>query len=123
MDKLAEWATKTPHNLLDEVAVARPETTVLLAHNDKPITFLPVQIVAALESLATNPDATDLEKAKALEQLVKTIAFLARKQGIHEIYFYTKDDDVAKLAIRHGFEDMPHRTLRLNLDKLEGNDE
>jgi N-acetylglutamate synthase-like GNAT family acetyltransferase len=123
LETLVKWLHETPNNLFDRDVLRYPETTVLCAHDAKPVMYLPVQVAAVLESIAHKPDATPLEMAEALKETLKVITYLCKQRGIHEIYFLCKDEDVVKLATRHGFEEMPWKTLRLKLDKLEEPDE
>jgi hypothetical protein len=115
---LTDWITRiADRNLLD--ADAMKHARVLVAHDDKPLLFLPVQGAAVLESLAPRPDATAAEIALALRELIKQVAFICRTGGVNEIYFFCKDEDVLRLAQRHGFEEMPWKCVRLKIDKLE----
>lgn len=117
---LAEWLVyNADKNLLDEKAVTRPGTMIFCAHDDKPLVYMPLQFVGVLESLAPRPGATQTELAAALKELVKTAAFSCRSMNVHEIMFVCKDDKLADLAVKHGFEELPFRTLRLRLDDLE----
>jgi N-acetylglutamate synthase-like GNAT family acetyltransferase len=116
---LAQWMSNTPNNLVDPAVFAYPNTQVYVAHKDKPVAFLPVQLTMTLESLAYPPDATDTQKAAAIAQLFKTAVFIAREKQIAEIYFYTSDPTIATFALRHGFHELPHRSLRLKIGDLE----
>lgn len=115
-NELSKWLEGTANNLADSAVLAYPSTAILCAHEDRrSIAFMPVQTTVTLESLAINPDATPRETAEALKQLTKTVAFLAQSKQIKEIYFLCADDSTADFALRHGFEEMPHRTLRMKL--------
>lgn len=118
LPKLSEWMHSTPDNLFDKDVLRYPETTTLCAHSGEPVMYLPVQAAAVLESIARKPDATPLEVAEALKQLLKVIVTLCSMRGIHEVYFLCKDENVVNLAKRHGFEEMPWKTLRMKIDKL-----
>jgi len=116
---LAHWITNTPNNLLDPGVFNYPNTTVLVAHRDKPTAYLPVQLTMTLESLAFPPDAPKVHKAASIAQLIKTAVFMAREKQIAEIYFYTHDPSIAEFALRHKFEELPHRSFRLRVSDLE----
>lgn len=116
---LAKWMVETPQNLLDPDVFGYPETSILVAHDEQPLIFMPIQLTATLESLAVRPGASPLQVAEALKQLIKATVLLAGAKGIHELYFLCKDPDVVKLAKHHGFEELPWTTLRLKIDKLE----
>jgi N-acetylglutamate synthase-like GNAT family acetyltransferase len=124
LPKLADWITRiADKNILDPDVLKYPETTVLCAHTDKQRLFMPVQLAAMLESLAPAPDLTPMEFSECIKQLVKAVALAARGKGVHEVYFLCKDEDVVKLAKHHGFEELPYKTLRLKLDRIETQDE
>lgn len=119
LENMAHWLVLNgDKNLLDLDVAKYPETTHLCAHDGKPLLYLPVQLTAMLESLAPRPDASRQELAAALEKLMKVVIFLALKNGLHELYFVTTDQQLEQFAVRHGFEVMPGTTLRLKLDKL-----
>jgi len=119
-EKFIEWSIRNMEkNLFDPDVLRYPQTVVYCAHDGEPIMFLPIQLVPMLESLAPNPDATEAQQTAALKELVQTAAFQAKKLGMGEIYFISKDEDTIKFAQKHGFEDLPWHTLRLKLDRLE----
>jgi N-acetylglutamate synthase-like GNAT family acetyltransferase len=116
---LAHWISNTPKNLLDPTIFGYPQTTVLVAHTNKPVAALPVQLTMTLESLAFPPGASRHQKAAALAQLIKSAVYLARDKKIAELYFYTTDDSIAEFAKSHHFEEIQARTLRLRISNLE----
>ena len=116
---LAHWMTNTPNNLVDAAVFRYKNTQVYVAHKEKPVAFLPVQLTMTLESLAFPPDATETQKAAAIAQLIKTAVFIAREKEIAEIFFYTSDPTIAEFAQRHRFKELPHRSFRLRLSDLE----
>ncbi len=123
LPKLQNWITENPRNEFDPDVFTYPETTVLCAHHGEPVLYLPIQIAAILESLAPNPDASPLELAEALKNLLVTVGCLAKSRGIHELYFLSTDPAVDKIALNHGFEELPYKVLRIKLDKVhEPND-
>lgn len=116
---LAHWMANTPNNLVDAAVFGYKNTQVYVAHKDKPVAFMPIQLTATLESLAFPPDASETQKAAAIAQLIKTAVFIAREKEISEIYFYTSDPKIAAFAQRHKFEELPHRSFRLRIRDLE----
>lgn len=68
-----------------------------------------------LESLAINPESSELDKAQALRDLVKAVSLLASTEGITEIYMLDGGGGVAELATKHGFEELPYKIYRLKL--------
>lgn len=99
-----------------------PQTIVLCAFNRKrKILFMPVQRPFMLESIAPNPDATDLEKAIAMKEIVQAVVFEAFKSGVDEIYFLSSEPLAAEFASQHGFEKLDFPVYRLNIKDLEPN--
>lgn len=120
-EQLALWSVaNVEKNELDPAVLRYPQTSVLVAHDGKPVTFMPVQLVAMIESLASRPGVTPLQLADALKELLKTVVFLSKKQGVHEVYFLGTDEAVTRMAQRHaGFEELPWKAYRLKIDRLE----
>lgn len=116
---LAHWMANTPNNLVDAAVFGYKNTQVYVAHKEKPVAFLPVQLTMTLESLAFPPDASEIQKAAAIAQLIKTAVFIAREKEIAEIFFYTSDPQIAEFALRHKFVELPHRSFKLKLSDLE----
>jgi hypothetical protein len=124
LPRFTQWITRIADaNILDPSVVTYPATTVLCAHTDKPRLYMPVQKVPMLESLAPAPDLSPLEFAECIKQLVKAVVMAAGNEGMREVYFLCKDDNVIKLAERHHFERLPYTVMRLKLDKLETPDD
>lgn len=123
----AKWfLLNTGKSLLDMDVFKYPQSCVYVAHSDHPILYMPVQTVVMLESVGPNPAASDLELARGLAEIVKTIKFLSQTRGIGEIYFLSTDERVQRIAERHGFELLPSetfRTLRLKINSIEKTDE
>jgi len=114
-----DWSARNlSHNQFDPDVLSYPQTTVLCAEDEQPEMFMPVQLAVVLESLAPRPDATPLKRAAAIRRLVFTVAELAKKIGVGELYFVSKDQDIIDMALRHGFEKAPGTVLRLKLKKL-----
>lgn len=100
--QVIEWINR--NQSFDPGILKYPTLQLICAHNGKPISFLPVHRGLILESLASNPWATELEKAEALKDLTKAAELLASSYGIKELYFMVSDKDVQKIAENHGFE-------------------
>ena len=118
---LSWMALNSRNSLIDTDVLQYPSTNILAAqrmHEQEPVAFLPVQLVAMLESFAPRPGATDRDKAAALFELGKTVIFLALQRGLSEIYFITGDEPTADFAKRHNFEEVPGKILRLKLPKV-----
>jgi hypothetical protein len=116
---LAHWLHNSPFaSDVDATVFAYPNTQVYVAHRDKPVGMLPLQLTMTVESFAYPPDASDTQKAAALAQLIKTAVFIAREKQIAEIFFNTTDEHMATFAAAHGFREMG-RSFRLRLSDLE----
>jgi len=121
MKDLAAWLPSTPSNLWDPDIFQYPLTTTNVAfRRDQLITFMPMQLVTMLESLAHNPEASELDRAQAVKELVRSAITQSRDRGVSEVYFITNEPTIAELAKRHAqFEELPHRLLRLKIASLE----
>jgi hypothetical protein len=118
---LDKWLRETAQNLFDPDILQystnlRFKTAV---RGGVPIVHMPVQTVAMLESLAVNPNASELEIALAVKELVHS----AVSDGGNEVYWICKDENVNRLAKRHGCElmlDDPERgkLWRIKVGKL-----
>lgn len=123
---LSKWmAANANANRADEDAMSYPATSVMAAYTDeKVVMYMPIQMIAMLESLAPNPEVSDSQCATALREMVKTTIFTARTKGIGEIYFLLDDRDEAlgRFARKHGFEEIPAglKAYRLKVKDTEG---
>lgn len=115
--QIGQWLEN--QSFVDRNVFFYPQTTVLAAHNSQPLIYMPLQLVAMLESLAINPQATRLEIAAAIAELARVSVFMARERGVKEIYFLATNDDTAAYAKRNHFEELPHKVYRLKIDDLE----
>ena len=114
-EKLAQWLVSTPENLFDPRILQYKTLRTLCSYDGSPIAFLPTQRALFLESLAVNPAASLIDTAQAFRDLVKGSELLASSDGIREIYFICKDEDVLKVAESHGFERIQYPVVRLKL--------
>lgn len=113
---LVKWLQSTAHNLADPSVFFYPRARVLKAVIDnEPIAFLPGQITLTLESFAISPNATLLQRARAMRDLTMTFITLADRDGIREVNFFTADDSTAEMAAKYGFEEVHARLFRLKI--------
>lgn len=112
---LVEWLNGTKGNLFDPDILKYPTLRTLCSYDGQPIAYLPTQRALFLESLAVNPAASLLEKGQAFRDLVKGSMLLAASDGIREIYMLCEDEDVLKVAVNHGFENVPYPLVRMKL--------
>lgn len=118
VDLLHKWSSDNKTNLFDASVLSYPKTQVFVAHKKDPLVMLPVQMTFTLESLAINPEATNMEIAESMRQLLKHIVYKAHELGIKEINFFSADDQTSALAAKY-FEEVHYRLFRLKLDSLE----
>lgn len=115
-EQIVEWLKLNPLNEFESVILKYPTLRVIASYaQDGVICYLPTQKVLVLESLAVNPEATELEKAQALRDLTKASELLASSEGIREIWFLDGAGGVGEMARSHGFEELPYRVYRLKL--------
>lgn len=77
--------------------------------------YMPMQRPLMLEAIAFNPIAHDIERARAMQELVQTTITHAYEMGIGEIFFLGSHRVTNEFAVHHGFQlvDMPLYRLRL----------
>jgi len=119
-EHFTDWAFHTKNNLLDPAALLYPTSfTVCAFKQSGPILYAPVQTPLMMESLAINPESTELEKAAALKSVAQFLVSQAYLKGVGEIYMFIGDESTAEFAKRQMFEEVPFRLFRLKLSDLE----
>lgn len=118
VDLLESWLNGTKNNLFDMDVLSYPKTQIFVAHKQQPLVMVPVQMTFTMESLAINPEGSELEIAESLRQLTKHIVYKAHELGIKEINFFCADERTSAFAAKY-FEEIPHRAFRLKLNSLE----
>jgi hypothetical protein len=113
--EIVDWLNENQKNGLDPDILKYPTLRIVTAYNGKNVAHMPSQRALILESVATNPAATEYEKAQALRDLVKAQELLASSFELREIYFLGSDPDVVDIAKKHGFEVLSVPVLRLKL--------
>ena len=121
-EKFTKWYSKS--NSFDPAVIHFPETYVLCAFDDKILGFMPVQMLSftssqVLDSLVMNPEATDLEVAGAMRELVKHAITIGYLKDCEDIYFIGDHPETNKIAERI-FTKVEYPVYRLNLRDLEG---
>jgi hypothetical protein len=120
-DLFTEWAMSTPGNEVDPAVLKYANTSIRCAFTrEKIICFMPVQRPLHMESLAVNPEASELEVAAALRSLLQDVVTSAYAEGSGEIYFVATEETVPELATPRGFKKMPWSVYRVKLSELEG---
>jgi hypothetical protein len=107
------WMCRTKHS--DQRVLMYPTTKVLCVYDHQPVAYLPTQSVRMLESTAIGERVTEMESAAALRDLVKGAELVAESEGVRELYFLGTDERLNKVAVKHGFEQLPWPVLRMRL--------
>lgn len=116
--KFLEWCKNQPE--VDLFIPYHPGTFTLKAFDKtKDVGFMPVQRPYVLETLASNPEATDMEIASALREFVQYLVSRSQAEKVAEIYFLESDKDTSKFAGNHIFEELPYRVYRCRISDLE----
>ena len=104
-------------NEFDSAVLDYPATKVLAATNGngRVLAYMPLQGTAMLESIGANPEATPMEVAAGIVEMVKGAALMAHAAGYRELYFLATDDNTAEGSKRLGFEELPFRVFRKRL--------
>jgi hypothetical protein len=122
MKTFIEWAWKARAiNCFDPDVIGYPRSIMLAADdNEGPLLYLPVQPVLMLESLAPRPDVSPRKEAMALWKMGEMLEGISKDTGIQEQYFMCKDDRVADICSKHGFEEMKgYRLMKKKIKPLE----
>lgn len=113
--EIVEWLNGNPSNQFDSAILSYPTLQVVTAYNGRNVMHLPMHKCMVMESLAINPEATEMEKAQALRDLTKAAELLASQSGIKELYFEPTEDQVKAIATNPdvGFKIVTMAKLRL----------
>ena len=105
-------------NLLDPAVLTYPATRVMVAEDRdgrKPKLAVPVQKVLMLESLAPEPESEGQVEAMGLRACLFPLVVKAQEEGVGEIMFLCKDEQVIKYAEKYGFERVNIPLLRMRV--------
>jgi hypothetical protein len=116
--QLSQWLLDTPDNHYDKEIFFYPQTITLVAHKDRNLVFMPLQLTITLESLAVNPENTNTETSLSMAELMRTAVYEANLRGVKEIYFVGTNADTIKFAEHRNFEKIEHPVFRIKLDEL-----
>ena len=117
-EPVKEWCeANSQRNAFDDAVLSYPSTKVLAATNGngRALAYMPIQGTAMLESIGPNPEATPMEVAAGIVEMVKGAALLAHAAGYRELYFLATDDATAEGSKWLGFEELPYRIFRKRL--------
>lgn len=113
---ILDWGEREKSvNLFDREVLYYPTTETLCVENGKPICYLPAQVVPMIESIILNPDATILERGKAIRKAIDGLLESAYKDGMREAYFVCESQDMVDYAQRVGFEKLEWPVCRIRL--------
>jgi hypothetical protein len=117
-EPVVDWCqANSARNAFDKDVLDYPATKVLAATDGETVfAYMPEQGCAMLESIGPNPDATPLQIAASIVELVKAAALLAHGAGFREIYFLASDDVTGRGAKKLGFEELPYKVYRRRLE-------
>lgn len=83
-----------------------------------PVQEVPFLSTQVLDSIIWNPEASNLEIAEAMRELVKHCITIGYMKGTEDVYFIGNDEGTNKIA-EHIFEKVEYPVYRLNLRELE----
>jgi hypothetical protein len=117
-EPVVDWCqANSERNAFDKDMLDYPATKILAAHDNGTVfAYMPVQGCAMLESIGPNPEATPLQVAASIVEMVKAAALLAYGAGHRELFFLASDDLTARGAEKLGFEELPYRVFRKRLE-------
>jgi hypothetical protein len=120
-EKCAKWAIQNlDRNKLDAKVMEYPSTFTLAAYTeDGPVMFMPVQTPLMMESVCMDPEASDMNQAQALKELVQALVTQAHLKGIGEIYFVGSDERTSAFAENQLFEKVEAPVYRVRIRNLE----
>lgn len=125
-ETVLKWGVETKGNEFDPETVTYPDSFTLCAFDaiKGPIAFMPVQQPMImepmmLESLAVNPEASEMEVACALKELVQACVTIGFMKGTGELYFLGTNEATNRFAERHKvFERMDYPVYRLRMKDI-----
>ena len=114
---LAWFEANKERNDFDPAVLGYPTTKVLAAYklDGTVLAYMPVQTVAMLESIATNPEVGSMKRTAGVVEMTQAAAMLASLGGIRECFFCSTDDLTAGGAELMGFEELPYKVYRLRI--------
>lgn len=111
------WEMKSL-NMFDCDVIGYPKTVMLRAKSeDGNQLFIPMQSVLMFDSIAPRPGLSARHEALALAKIGEVVVQAARDTGTKEIYFFCRDDRVADLCARHGYDEI--KGVRLLRKKVQ----
>lgn len=116
-----DWSLAGKDNGFDPDAALYGTSVTWAAYaGDRVIGYLPMQTPLVLEALAARPDATPLEIATALRELVQTAVTQCHIRGVGEIMFIGTNAETNRFAENSGlFTRVEYPVYKLKVKNLE----
>lgn len=114
-EQVIRWLNANPANDFDSRILSYPTLQIVTAYNGHNVMHLPMHECLVLESLAVNPETTELERAQALRDVTKAATLIASGKRMKELYFMLSDAMVKEIATKKsvGFEIVTMARMRL----------
>lgn len=117
--QVVKWLNANPLNSYDPRILDYPTLKIFTSYGDNGnVCHLPIHQVYMMESIARNPEESDLNVAQALRDLTKATELAADAAGIREVYFLGGEGKVGAMAASakdHSFEELPYKVYRMRL--------
>jgi N-acetylglutamate synthase-like GNAT family acetyltransferase len=118
LDLLNNLLTKRNHAVQSEV----PKIGYVAMHNDDMIAVAFLRMVeggfAQLDGLASNPDYSGTIRHEAQDLVIDKCLKHAKSLGINHIYAFTSNIAPLTRSFRHGFVELPHLVVAIDLNKV-----
>lgn len=103
-----EWVWgMMPLNMFQPEMLGYPRTVMCKAGTeDETMLFVPLQSVLMFDAIAPKPGLTPRQEAMCLWRVGEAVDEAARDSGHREVFFFCRDDRVADICARHGFEEI-----------------
>lgn len=112
--EFTDWVQKTPLNMFDPDVIGYPCAMMLKAFDENgALLYIPLQSVLMYDSIAAKPGITPKQEALSMWRIGELVDSIQKDLGYGESYFVCRDDRVADICLRHGFEEIKNvRILR-----------
>lgn len=111
-----EWLAENQGNGYEPEVIRYPATLVYKAErNDRPILYQCFQNVVMVDALGVAPDASPLDIAAGLQEVVKAAIWEGRKAGHGQIFMRCSKQETEEFARKHGFEESAYPVYRMKI--------
>lgn len=117
--QFTEWVwNRRELNMFDPSVIGYPRATMLKASKDGgAILYIPLQPVLMYDAVAAKPEITESEKTDSMLKIGELIDSVQKDLGYAEAYFLCRDDQIAELCLKNGFEEL--KDVRILRHKAE----